>query len=371
MPIPSPTTAAPTTAVTTTTAAATTTTAALTTTTDATTTTIDTNSLALGAGCTPGTSVLGDGRWFGYVDSADTTSIEFDLACWFSGDEAILAAAEDGEESPPPNDYYIRNVNPQLRTVAVAATANVFWLPDTGDPSNQTTVPYADWLAGRAARGLLEARALVPGGGVRRAGRSLAPGPVDRGRAGRVHCAIGAHGLVFRLRRHDARAAAGGQSATRPGQCPATQPECVAETEQRALTTGVIDNAKALAARMAHHGYRIVSGGTDNHLLLIDLTAKEVSGKKAERWLGLADITVNKNTVPFDTRKPYIASGLRIGTPAVTTQGMGTDEMASVASLISRCDRPQAYDISITARSSSVRRRCRVSMRPTRMTTAR
>jgi hypothetical protein len=90
--------------------------------------------------------------WFGYVDSADSTSLDFDLACWFSGDGAILAAAEDGEESPPPNDYYIRNVNPQLRTIPVAATADVSWLPNSGDPSTQTTVPYADWLAGRAAR---------------------------------------------------------------------------------------------------------------------------------------------------------------------------------------------------------------------------
>ena len=81
----------------------------------------------------------------------------------------------------------------------------------------------------------------------------------------------------------------------------------------------VVDNSAALCAAVADRGWRIVSGGTDNHLFLIDLGADFISGKKAERWLGLADITVNKNTVPFDTRKPYIASGLRIGTPAVTT----------------------------------------------------
>ena len=90
--------------------------------------------------------------WFGYVDSTATASLEFDLACWFGGDGAILAAAEDGEESPPPNDYYIRNVNPQLRTIPVASDATVSWLPSSGDPSTQTTVPYADWLVGRAAR---------------------------------------------------------------------------------------------------------------------------------------------------------------------------------------------------------------------------
>ena len=116
-------------------------------------TTVDTNSLALGSGCTPGTTVLGDGRWFGYVDSADATAIEFDLACWFGGEGAILAADEDGEESPPPNDYYIRNVNPQLRTISVGSMADAFWLPNTGDPSTQTTVSYTDWLVGRTARG--------------------------------------------------------------------------------------------------------------------------------------------------------------------------------------------------------------------------
>ena len=82
-----------------------------------------------------------------------------------------------------------------------------------------------------------------------------------------------------------------------------------------------------LCEAVKERGWRIVSGGTDNHLFLVDLGADFISGKKAERWLGLADITVNKNTVPFDTRKPYIASGLRIGTPAVTTRGMGPAEM--------------------------------------------
>ena len=92
----------------------------------------------------------------------------------------------------------------------------------------------------------------------------------------------------------------------------------------------------ALCGAMAERGWRIVSGGTDNHLFLIDLGADFISGKKAERWLGLADITVNKNTVPFDTRKPYIASGLRIGTPAVTSRGMGPGEMVKIAELMDR-----------------------------------
>jgi glycine hydroxymethyltransferase len=98
----------------------------------------------------------------------------------------------------------------------------------------------------------------------------------------------------------------------------------------------VIENADVMCRALADRGWRIVSGGTDNHLFLIDLGPDFISGKKAERWLGLADITVNKNTVPFDTRKPYIASGLRIGTPAVTTRGMGAEEMEKIAELIDR-----------------------------------
>jgi len=98
----------------------------------------------------------------------------------------------------------------------------------------------------------------------------------------------------------------------------------------------VVENSAVLCEAVKERGWRIVSGGTDNHLFLIDLGADFISGKKAERWLGLADLTVNKNTVPFDTRKPYIASGLRIGTPAVTTRGMGPAEMEKIAEFIDR-----------------------------------
>ncbi len=111
------------------------------------------NSLAAGSGCTPATDdSLVDGEWFGYVDQATTGGIDFDLACWFNGEAAALAAAEDGKESPPPNDYYVRNGNPGLRFLAVAEGAAVTWLPNPGDPSTEETVPYSDWLAERASR---------------------------------------------------------------------------------------------------------------------------------------------------------------------------------------------------------------------------
>jgi glycine hydroxymethyltransferase len=98
----------------------------------------------------------------------------------------------------------------------------------------------------------------------------------------------------------------------------------------------VLANAKALCASLQEHGWKMVSGGTDNHLMLINLGADGISGKKAEDRLGKAGITVNKNTVPFDTRKPYIGSGIRIGTPAVTSRGMGVAEMKTIAALIDR-----------------------------------
>jgi glycine hydroxymethyltransferase len=100
----------------------------------------------------------------------------------------------------------------------------------------------------------------------------------------------------------------------------------------------IVENAAALAAGLAGHGLRLVSGGTDNHLLLVDMRSfdPDVSGKKARNALDRAGISLNENTVPDDPRPPYIASGLRIGTPATTTQGMGPAEMATVADLIHR-----------------------------------
>jgi glycine hydroxymethyltransferase len=96
----------------------------------------------------------------------------------------------------------------------------------------------------------------------------------------------------------------------------------------------VILNAKALATGIQEAGYRIVSGGTDNHLFLVDVFSKGVTGKVAEKTLEAAGITVNKNTIPFDSNPPLVASGVRIGTPALTTRGMGEAEMREVAVLV-------------------------------------
>jgi glycine/serine hydroxymethyltransferase len=97
----------------------------------------------------------------------------------------------------------------------------------------------------------------------------------------------------------------------------------------------IVKNAKALAGGMKHNSYRLVSGGTDNHLMLVDVGAKNLTGKECQAVLDEAGITVNKNTIPFETRSPFQASGVRLGTPAVTTRGMKEAEMAAIADMIS------------------------------------
>ncbi|PJK03750.1 serine hydroxymethyltransferase [Lysobacteraceae bacterium NML71-0210] len=106
--------------------------------------------------------------------------------------------------------------------------------------------------------------------------------------------------------------------------------------EFKAYQQQVVKNAKAMAEVIIRRGYKIVSGGTENHLMLVDMIGKEVSGKEAEEALGRAHITVNKNSVPNDPRKPFVTSGLRIGTPAVTTRGYQEADCAELAEWI--CD---------------------------------
>ncbi len=98
----------------------------------------------------------------------------------------------------------------------------------------------------------------------------------------------------------------------------------------------VVRNAKALSAALKERGYRIVSGGTDNHLMLVDLTNKRITGKEAEEALDRAGITANKNSIPFDPRPPFVTSGIRLGTPVVTTRGMKEKEMEVIADLITK-----------------------------------
>jgi glycine hydroxymethyltransferase len=104
----------------------------------------------------------------------------------------------------------------------------------------------------------------------------------------------------------------------------------------KAYAAQVITNARALAEGLTARGFAIVSGGTDSHLMLVDLRSRSLTGKEAEALLGRAGITVNKNTIPDDPQSPFVTSGIRLGTPALTTRGMGTAEMGQIAGLIDR-----------------------------------
>jgi glycine hydroxymethyltransferase len=121
----------------------------------------------------------------------------------------------------------------------------------------------------------------------------------------------------------------------------------------------VIDNAQALAASLVERGYQIVSGGTDNHLMLIDLSNKNITGKEAENALHAAGITVNKNMVPFDTRSPFVTSGFRMGTAALTTRGMKQSEMKTVAGMIDKVLSNIGNESKIKEVSGEIKELCR------------
>jgi glycine hydroxymethyltransferase len=106
------------------------------------------------------------------------------------------------------------------------------------------------------------------------------------------------------------------------------------EPSFKVYAQNIVDNAKTMSNELLSKDYRLISGGTDTHVILIDLTNKNVTGKSAEKALEKAGITVNKNMIPFDKRSPFITSGIRIGTPAITTRGMSSDEMALIVQLI-------------------------------------
>jgi glycine hydroxymethyltransferase len=120
----------------------------------------------------------------------------------------------------------------------------------------------------------------------------------------------------------------------------------------------VVANAARLAAALASGGYRIVSGGTDNHLMLVDVFSKGLTGKVAEFALGKAGITVNKNAIPFDQNPPMVASGIRLGTPAVTTRGLREPEMDAIGSLILRALDAHDNEVALSAIKGDVEALC-------------
>ena len=121
----------------------------------------------------------------------------------------------------------------------------------------------------------------------------------------------------------------------------------------------IVRNAKALAAALMQKGFKLISGGTDNHLMLVDLRQSELTGKAAQETLDKARITVNRNTVPFETRSPFVTSGIRIGTPAVTTRGMKEGEMSTIAELIGRALNHVENDGVLKSVADDVRELCK------------
>jgi len=129
--------------------------------------------------------------------------------------------------------------------------------------------------------------------------------------------------------------------------------------EFKAYQQQIVRNAKALATGLTKKGFRLVSGGTDNHLMLLDLRNSELTGRVAQETLDQAHITVNKNTVPFETRSPFVTSGVRIGTPAVTTRGMKEPEMEVIADLIARALQSVGNDAALKSVADDVVSLCR------------
>jgi glycine hydroxymethyltransferase len=121
----------------------------------------------------------------------------------------------------------------------------------------------------------------------------------------------------------------------------------------------IVKNASCLAASLSSAGFRLVSGGTDNHLMLVDVFSRGITGKAGEAALGRAGITVNKNTIPFDQHPPLVASGIRVGTPAVTTRGMREQEMDSIGKLIARALAAADDDSVLAAVRTDVESLCR------------
>ena len=127
----------------------------------------------------------------------------------------------------------------------------------------------------------------------------------------------------------------------------------------KVYTQNIIDNSKAMANELLSKDYKLISGGTDTHVILIDLTNKNVTGKSAEKALEKAGITVNKNMVPFDERSPFITSGIRIGSPAITTRGMGADEMIKIVDFIDEVIKDIENDNVINNVKSKVKSLCK------------
>ena len=222
----------------------------------------------------------------------------------------------------------IRNVADEIGAAMMTDMAHIAGLVAAG--IHPSPVPHSDFVTStthKTLRGPRGGLVLCRGEHTKNLNRSLFPGV----QGGPLMHIIAAKAVCFK-------------EASDPG---------FAEYQKR-----VVANAKRLAGSLASSGFRLVSGGTDNHLLLVDVFSKGLTGKVSENALGRAGITVNKNAIPFDENPPMIASGIRLGTPAVTTRGMGEPEMDKIGELITRVLAAPDDDQVATSVRSEIRTLC-------------
>ena len=266
--------------------------------------------LSHGGHLTHGLKVNFSGRWFNFVSygvNRETELIDYDEMARLAREHRPKVIVVGATAYPRPYDFARSGeIAQSVGAVLVADMAHVAGLVAAGvHPSPVGAAPVITSTTHKTLRGPRSAFILSD--------RDYAQ-PIDRavfpGTSGGPHMHIIA-----------AKAIAFGEAA---------------EPEFRRYAARIVENARALADGLHAAGLRLVSGGTDNHLLLVDIGVRGFTGKAVEAALDAAGITVNKNTIPFDERRPAVTSGIRVGTAALTTRGMGPDEMRTIARLIGR-----------------------------------
>ncbi|MCK9223242.1 MAG: serine hydroxymethyltransferase [Limnochordia bacterium] len=266
--------------------------------------------LSHGGHLTHGSPVNFSGKWFNVVSygvAEDTELIDYDAIQQLALEHRPKLVIAGASAYPRVIDFArLREICDKAESLLMVDMAHIAGLVATGMHPNP--VPYADFVTTtthKTLRGPRGGMILCKGKYAQAVDKSIFPGI----QGGPLMHVIAAKAVALK-------------EASTP--------------EFKEYQRSVVANAKALAQGLLDQGFRIVSGGTDNHLILVDLRNKGLTGKEAESLLDAVGITVNKNTIPFDSQSPFVTSGIRLGTPAVTTRGMGEREMHVIADLISR-----------------------------------
>ena len=266
--------------------------------------------LSHGGHLTHGLKVNLSGKWFNFASygvDRETEHIDYDAMAMIARELRPKLIVVGATAYPRQYDFArAAEIAKSVNAVLMADMAHIAGLVAAGHhPSPVGYAPVVTSTTHKTLRGPRSAFILSDGDHARAIDRAVFPGT-----SGGPHMhVIAAKAVAFR------------EAAT---------------PEFKVYSARIIENAKALADALLGEGLRLVSGGTDNHLLLVDVGVRGLTGKAVEGSLDLAGITVNKNTIPYDERRPTITSGIRIGTPALTTRGMGPGEMRTIAGFIGR-----------------------------------